>query len=237
MIVLQFDDRYHHWGELMLRSLALHEPRKRVLADVVNLRPEQVEELARAHPKVIVRTETAAETTPEGMVNRKCFVLQRVMNEYPRERWYGLFDADFLVRRPLRDLWAMMQRVPAALIVTNGVWQGRVYQHLMTPSGIVMVRPDGRALIESWVRWQSSQEAIAGIRPGAWFWDQVTLLRARDEALLPYVAIPMRQFADCELRTDSAIWSANVDRQDKDHYFRRFSAELERQLRGAAAAP
>ncbi|HEX4966650.1 MAG TPA: hypothetical protein VF173_37920 [Thermoanaerobaculia bacterium] len=231
MIVLQFDDRYHHWGELMLRSLALHEPGERVLADVVNLRPEQVEEISRAHPKVIVRTETAVETTPELMINRKCFILQRVMNEHPREPWYCLFDADFLVRRPLRPLWALMHRFPVALILTNGMWQGRVYQHLITPSGIVMVRPDGRELIESWVRWQSSEEAIAGIQPGAWYWDQVTLLRARDEACLDYAVIPMQDFADCELRADSAIWSANVDRREKDLYFRWFSEEHERQIR------
>ena len=229
MIVLQFDERYHRWGALMLRSLALHEPGERVLADVVNLRPEQLEEISRLHPKVIVKAETGVEATPERMINRKCFVLRRVMDEYPREPWYGLFDADFLVRRPLRDLWALMSRAPAALIVTNGIWNGRVYQHLITPSGIVMVRPEGRPLIESWVKWQSSREAIAGIRPGAWFWDQVTLLRARDEAGVNYTVIPMWEFADCGLRARAAIWSANV--KEKDQYYRWFSEELKRLIR------
>ncbi len=229
MIILQFDDRYHHWGALMLRSLALHEPRKRVLADVVNLRPEQVEEISRAHPKVIVKTEAGIETSPERMINRKSFVLRRAMDEYPREPWYGLFDADFLVRRPLRDLWALMRQAPAALIVTDGVWQGRVYQHLRTPSGIVMVRPDGRRLIEDWVKRQSSEDAIAGIRPGAWFWDQVTLLQARDDSCLHYARISMGRFADCGLRADSAIWSANVGEGQKEQYYRWFRQELERQ--------
>src|SRR5262245_19575705 len=108
MIVLQFDDRYHHWGALMLRSLALHEPRKRVLADVGNLSPEQVEEISRAHPKVTVRADTCPETSPAQMAIRKCFVLQWAMDEHPREPWYGIFDADFLVRRPLHHLWALM---------------------------------------------------------------------------------------------------------------------------------
>lgn len=228
MIVLQFDDRYHRWGALMLRSLALHEPGTRVLVDGVNLRPEQSEELSRLHPDVIVNVETWAETTPEKMINRKCFVLRRVMDEYPRERWYGLFDADFLVRRPLQDLWGMMSQVPAALIVTNGFWEGRFYQHLVTPSGIVMVRPDGRPLVEWWVRLQAAQEAIAGIRPGAWFWDQVTLLRARDKAAVSYAAIPMWQFADSGLGDCAAIWSANVP--EKDRYYRLFSEELQRMI-------
>jgi hypothetical protein len=230
MIVLQFDDRYHHWGALMLRSLAFHEPGERVLADVVNLSPEQVEEISRAHPNVIVRAETALQTSPAQMANRKCFVLQRAMDEHPREPWYGLFDADFLVRRPLRDLWALMRRFPVALFLTDGVWNGRVYQHLVTPSGIVMVRPDGRRLIDKWAEWQASQEPIADIRPGSWFWDQVTLLRAWNETRLPYTVISMQDFADCGLHDRSAIWSANVDRQEKDRYYRRFSQELQRQL-------
>lgn len=230
MIVLQFDDRYHRWGALMLRSLALHEPGERVLADVVNLSPQQAEEIARAHPNVIVRTEEWAETTPATMANRKCSVLRRVMEQYPREPWYGLFDADFLVRRPLQDLWALMRLAPVALIVTSGIWDGRVYQHLLTPSGIVLVRPDGRRLVDEWMEWQASPEEIAGIQPGAWFWDQVTLLRARDEAGLDCAVISMEDFADCQLRARSAIWSANVDRREKDLYYRRFGEEFQRQL-------
>jgi hypothetical protein len=157
------------------------------------------------------------------------------MDEYPREPWYSLFDADFLVRRPLRDLWALMRQAPAALFVTDGIWQGRVYQHLRTPSGIVMVRPDGRRLIESWVNWQASRDAIAGIRPGAWFWDQVTLLQARDDSCLHYATISMGQFADCGLRADSAIWSANVGEGQKDQYYRWFRQELERQIQRGEA--
>jgi hypothetical protein len=226
MIILQFDERYYRWGALMLRSLALYEPGKRVLVDVVDLRPEQLEDISRLHPRVAVKSETGVETSPEKMINRKCFVLQRVMDEYPGEPWYALFDADFLVRRPLRGLWDRMNRAPAALIVTNGIWKGRVYRHLITPSGIVMVRPDGRPLIERWVPFQSSQEAIAGIRPGAWYWDQVTLLRARNETAVSYTTIPMSKFADCGLGADAAIWSANVP--EKDRYYRLFSEELER---------
>ena len=41
MIVLQFDSVYYHWGLLMVRSLALHEPRRQVLADTVNLSGQQ----------------------------------------------------------------------------------------------------------------------------------------------------------------------------------------------------
>lgn len=110
MIILQFDDKYHHWGRLMLRSLMLHEPDKRILADSVNLSVEQVDELRQAHAHVIVQNDTTTwpTTSPEQMVNRKPFVMQNAMDAYPDETWFGLFDADFLVRRPLADLWSLL---------------------------------------------------------------------------------------------------------------------------------
>ena len=148
MIILQFDDKYHPWGLLMVRSLAFHEPDKRVLLDTVNLNPAQVSELEQAHPHAIVENDTTTweTTSPEQMVNRKPFVMQKAMDAYPDEPWYGLFDADFLARRSLSDLWSKLDERPATLFSTNGKWRGRVYRHLITPSGIVLVRPDGRAV-------------------------------------------------------------------------------------------
>lgn len=234
MIILQFDGRYAHWGLLMLRSLALHEPGKKVLVDVVNLDPEQRSGLARVHPGVIVRWETWEETSPERMVNRKCAVLQRVRDEHPREPWYCLMDADFLIRRPLSDLWSLMLRAEAALIMTNGVWKGRVYQHLKTPAGLVIVRPDGWPLIDCWSRLHAQEDPIAGIRPGAWFWDQVTLWKAKEETPLRYAVIPIGEFADCQLNKGTAIWSAHVAREDKERYYPIFLKEHERQVSEAS---
>ena len=163
------------------------------------------------------------------MANRKPAVLQRVMEEHPEEPWYCLMDADFLVRRPLPDLWDLMRRADAALFMTNGVWEGRVYPHLITPSGIVLVHPDARRLVDRWVAWSSREIEVAGIEPGAWFWDQVTLLRARDETPLRYAVIPMGDFADCGLSPGTAIWSANVGPDRKDWYYQLFLREHERQ--------
>ena len=230
MIILQFDDRYLRWGALMLRSLALHEPRRRVLADTVNLRPEQVTEVHAAHPQVQLDNDTVGwpTTTPAQMANRKPAVMQRVMDSYPNEPWYGLFDADFLVRRPLGDLWSLMDRHPAALIMTTGMWQGRYYRRLVTPSGIVLVRPDGRALIDGWAKWMGHDRPLEGIEPGEWFWDQLALLEAQEETPLHYGLIPIETFADCQLSPAGAIWSANVP--GKDYYYALFQVEYQRQL-------
>ena len=228
MIVLQFDGGYAHWGLLMLRSLALHEPGQKVLVDGVNLSPKQWAEVSQAHPRVTLR-KTREETSPERMANRKPLVLQRVMDEHPEEPWYGLMDADFLVRRPMPDLWNLMRRADAALIVTDGLWKGRVYQHLITVSSLVMVRPGGRPLIDHWARWTAHKRAIAGIRPGAWFWDQVTLLKARNETSLTYAVIPIGDFADCGFHPGTAIWSAHVAFEDKERCYALFFEEHERQ--------
>src|SRR2546430_14406257 len=101
MIVLQFDAAYFEWGLLMVRSLALHEAEKKLLADTVNLDAEQQRRLERAHPRIALKSETIVpdESLRERMACRKIQVLQRAMDVFPDERWFGLFDADMLVRR------------------------------------------------------------------------------------------------------------------------------------------
>ena len=211
MIVLQFDSVYYHWGLLLVRSLALHEPRKQVLADTVNLSGEQQAELKRAHPRILVTSETIAgnRSLREEMARRKTMVLQRALDTFPEEPWFGLFDADMLVRRPLPDLWSMLDRHQAALLMTNGVWDGRVYPHLFTPSAIVLVRRGGRELVDSWVKWDCHPKALHGRKPGEWFWDQCTLLQAVEDSRVNCAVIPFHQFCCSECSGNAAIWSAH----------------------------
>lgn len=152
MIVLQFDAAYFHWGLLMLKSLAMHEPRQEVLADTVNLSGEQEASLKQSHPRTRVTVETIPGNASlrEAMVRRKTMVLQRALDTFPQEPWFAMFDADMLVRRPLADLWSLLDRNQAAVLMTNGVWEGRIYPHLFTPSGVVLMRRDGRELVDAW---------------------------------------------------------------------------------------
>jgi hypothetical protein len=229
MVILQFDQPYYRWGILMVRSLALHEPTIPVCVDTLNLHPGETRELERAHPKIIV-TNAA---TPGGvtrcneMACRKPFVLLRAMDDYPHEAWYGLFDADLLVRRPLPDLWATLREHQAAVIMTDGYWDGRVYEHLLTPSGLVLVRQDGRPLIENWAKWTKHPAPLSNRSPGQWFWDQCTLLQAKRETDLKYARIPMERFADGSLCPSSAIWSAHHG--DKAALYASFAVEYGRQ--------
>ena len=149
------------------------------------------------------------------------------MNDYREEPWFCLIDADNLVRRPLDDLWRLLDQAPAALMFTDGMWKGRFYARLVTPSSVVLVRQDGRDLVESWARLYDHDAPVDEIRPREWFWDQVTLFLAWCESSLPIATIPFSEFADVALGAHSAIWTANVP--DKASYLRLFEAEYRRQ--------
>ena len=234
MVIFQFDDVYIKWGLLVLKSLQLHEPQKQVLCDTVNLTEGQVAELHEAHSRLIVTNDTARETSPARMAARKPFVMQRVMDRYPDEPWYALLDADFLVRKPLHALWALLDHRPAALFMTNGMWGGKYYKKLITPSGLVLVRPDGRKLVDCWAKWCSHDQPLESIKPGAWFWDQIALAEAWEEAGVPCAMIPMNVYGDNELWNSTSIWSAHVPQ--KEQYFELFSKEHLRQCQESASA-
>ncbi len=61
MIIVQFDQYYHDWAYLMLRSLALHDTRSPVFADTINLSHEQVSELRHAYPHITIDNDTIPE--------------------------------------------------------------------------------------------------------------------------------------------------------------------------------
>src|SRR4051812_14547791 len=166
MVIVQFDRRYHRWALLLLRSLELHERGLRILCDTVGLDREEVRELEQAHPRVTCRNAPATgEVTPAVMANRKPFVLRDAIDRFAAEPWFCLLDADMLVRRPLGDLWDLVGRVHAALLFTDGMWDGRFYARLVTPSGVVLVRREGRELIDRWARWYDHDEPVDGVRP------------------------------------------------------------------------
>ena len=236
MIIVQFDAKYHHWAHLLIRSLQLHEPTERILVDGVNLADGQVAELHSAHDKIHVLNDTTtwAEVTPKIMVSRKPFVFLNAMDRFPNESRYALLDADFLVRRELSQLWAKVDHQPTALFRTNGMWQGRYYQHLETPSGIVLIRPDGRQLIEAWGEFAKLTEPIGKVQPQGWHWDQATLIKALRQTKIGFCTIPMHIYADERLTEMAVIWSAHIG-DGKERYFELFLREHERLVRAAEA--
>jgi hypothetical protein len=229
VIILQFDNAYHHWGLLMVQSLALHEAAIPLLCDTANLSREQVTALQGAHPCVAVANSVSSRaTTPEQMAARKPFVLQHAMDEYPAEPWYALLDADFLVRRSLSPLWALLASHPAALCLTDGYEHGTYYPQLVTPSGVVIVRKEARCLVDCWAKWYHHDRPLGSIEPREWFWDQVTLTEAWRETGARFAPIGTAYYDD-QLLPDAAIWSANVGDR-KPRYYELFRAEYERQL-------
>jgi hypothetical protein len=236
VIIIQFDNAYHHWAVLVLQSLNLHEPRTLVLCNTVNLSQLQLTELERVHGNVQTTNGISTRsTTPEQMAARKPFVMQHAMEHYPGQPWYALFDADLLVRRPLDSLWSLLNNHPAALFITDGFEHGKYYRQLVTPSAIVMARPDARRLIDCWAKWSHYDQPLGSIGPMEWFWDQVTLAEAWSEAGVPSATISLDVYGDDQLREDAAIWSANVGER-KTRYYELFRDEYQRQLRASSAA-
>lgn len=230
VIILQFDNAYHHWGLLALQSLQLHEPRTLVLCNTVNLTAVQISELQQAHTCVeITNGVSDRSTSPEQMAARKPFVLLHAMQHYPEQPWYALLDADLLVRKPLDPLWSLLDNYPAALYITDGMENGIYYRQLVTPSGIVCVRPDAKKLIDCWAKWYHHAKPIGSIEPLAWYWDQITLAEAWSESGVPCATIPMNVYGDDQLEPTAAIWSAHVGDR-KQNYYKLFCDEYQRQL-------
>jgi len=67
------------------------------------------------------------------------------------------------------------------------------------------------------------------IEPYAWYWDQVTLAEAWEEAGVPCATISLEEYFDDRLLHDTAIWSANVGDR-KQQYYELFRNEYQRQL-------
>jgi hypothetical protein len=235
VIVLQFDSAYHRWATLLLRSLALFEPEQHVLCDTVGLDQNQLDALGAACPRTtFLSSPKPAAMTRADMANRKPAVLQSAMDRYPDEPWFCLLDADMLVRQRLDDLWSLVDEVPAALVFTDGTWEGRFYARLVTVASVVLVRHDGRDLVDRWARWYHHDRAVDQVAPREWFWDQVTLFLAWCESPLQVATISMSHFANVQLDRRAAIWAANVP--DKEGYYQRFRAECDRQREAAGRA-
>jgi hypothetical protein len=217
----------------MLKSLAMHEPRQEVLADTVNLSGEQEASLKQSHPRTRVTVETIPGNASlrEAMVRRKTMVLQRALDTFPQEPWFAMFDADMLVRRPLADLWSLLDRNQAAVLMTNGVWEGRIYPHLFTPSGVVLMRRDGRELVDAWAKWDCHPEPLYAHQPGEWFWDQCTLLHAVEESRVSCAAIPYDRFRCNHFSGKAAIWSAHGGWKQRNYDYFVVEHEVQRVLR------
>ena len=93
--------------------------------------------------------------------------------------------------------------------------------------GTVFKRHDGKKLIDCWAKWHDHDQPLESIQPGAWFWDQITLAEAWEEAGVSCAMIRMNIYGDNELWKTSSIWSAHVPQ--KDHYYDLFCKEYLRQ--------
>ena len=200
-----------------------------MLADTVNLSGQQQAELKRTHPQILVTSEAIARngSLRAEMARRKTMVLQRALDTFPDEPWFGLFDADMLVRRTLTDLWSLLVGHQAALLMTNGVWEGRVYPHLFTPSGIVLVRREGRELVDSWAKWDSHPGRAPWASAGRMVLGPMHPASGQEDSRVKCAVIPFHRFCSNQCSANAAIWSAHGGWKERS--YRGFLIEHERQ--------
>jgi hypothetical protein len=162
------------------------------------------------------------------MANRKPSILRDAAATFPDEPWYALFDADMIVRRPLTNLWNVLEHAPLGLIQTDGTYNGRYFAGQVFNSSLVLVRSDALALVDGWCRWTAFDQPLDGVEPGRWFWEQLTLLMSWcDNPQLESVRLPWELYADWRLSDSAAAWSAHVPVDWKPAYLDRFRHELE----------
>ena len=116
-------------------------------------------------------------------------------------------------------------------VAGDGVWEGRIYPDLFTPSGVVLMRRDGRELVDAWAKWDCHPEPLYAHQPGEWFWDQCILLHAVEESRVSCAAIPYDRFCCNHFSGKAAIWSAHGGWKQRNYEYFVVEHEVQRVLR------
>ncbi|VAX25478.1 hypothetical protein MNBD_IGNAVI01-458 [hydrothermal vent metagenome] len=229
MIILQFDRGYLKWGKLFLHSLAKNSPGETVFINSVNLFNFQINNLKRIYSPLIVENHKIKMRKKERgniMISRKPYVLKEVIKRFGEEK-YLMLDADMIVRKPLDKLFAKLDSNDGAFYMHEGIWNGKVYDHLKVPSGIILIKPSALPIIDKWIEVMEREEEISGIKKGKWFWDQITLWRAIEETPNMKLDTVGKTYLRSDFSDkDAAIWSANVRKKEKNQAYRIMKKDL-----------
>jgi len=230
LTVIQFNDVFYKWGLLFSQSFYFTNPNEHLYMDTVNLNDNQVKELTSISPNITVNSSNIefekSVHVPTFMANRKVRIFLDVLSKVEADK-YILIDADMLFRKSIDKLYGKLDDSDAAVIFRDGVWEGRIYEHLKVASGIVAITKKGIPFIKEWDRIMYNNIGIYGYRPWAWYWDQITLLEAtRKINNIKYAPIEPWLYINREFGEDAIIWSANLE--PKDRMYEMFGKELER---------
>ena len=229
MIILQFDRGYLKWGKLFLHSLAMNSPGETVYINSVNLFDFQIKSLKKIYSPLIIENHKIKMRKKERgniMISRKPYVLKEVIKRFGEDK-YLMLDADMTVRKPLDKLFAKLDSNDGAFCIQEGIWKGKVYDHLKVPSGVILIKPSALPIIDRWMEVMESEEEISGIKKGKWYWDQITLWRAVEETpnlKLDTVEKIFRKYDFTD--KDAVIWSANVRKREKKQAYQTMKKDL-----------
>jgi len=138
-----------------------------------------------------------------------------------------LLDADLLFRRPINNLIEASESYDAVMAIGNGEHRGKSYRRFRVASGFVLFRRSGYALIGMWRQMLNRTEPVEDVRPWDWFWEQICLLDALENADFSVLQTPDNCLSSPGFERDAAVWSANVPRSEKPSALNAFMAELD----------
>jgi hypothetical protein len=227
MIVIQFDRNYFKWGVLFSESFVHFNPDLVLFIDSVNLDSNQIRKLEKISSRIIIKNSIVNFTSgnfSNFMANRKAEVLFNVMENY-ESKVYLLCDVDFLIRKPLTELFYMSSGYDISCIFRDGKWKGEIFEHLKIASGLILVKSSSIDFVSKWLDLTNECEKLHGIQKGKWYWDQVTLLEATRQCKLKYLSLSDDIYINREFNQFATIWSAH--RSPKDYMYYLFIADFQ----------
>jgi hypothetical protein len=227
MFVTAFDENYAHWGELLAKSLTRLHPDIALRIIGVDLSEATKEALIGAAPNGQIHEKSISASgpaRPAAIANaRPGWLAEIAGNECPE--WLFLLDADLLFRRSLAPLIAAARPSQAAMILAREHAHRPTPRHLRVASGFILFNRRGFALIDQWREAMDGSQAIDGVAPGAWFWEQTCLFDVYRRNSASIFQLTDHCLGSPPFEDQASVWSANVPGPQKIETYERFVVE------------
>jgi hypothetical protein len=244
IVVIQFNDAYLRFGLTLLRSLEKYAKNAIKVAYTVNLSNEQISELKKECPELIVINSKVrflrGRFLRNYMANRKVGIFKDAIARFSADKntvsakdFYIMLDTDLLLRAPIEFLLNRLEGNQVGLIYREAAFGF----HVKFNSSIVVVSGDGVRLVDEWDkqmkhRWVifSTDEKLTlfeilrkkkdgsprplYVRKWKWFWDQITLFEAVKKTGIKYATLEADNFINSNFDIDAAIWSGHNEKKD-----------------------
>jgi hypothetical protein len=238
-LVVQFDNVYYSWGELLLISLSVNAKDIHIALYTVNLSKQQIQNLYNIHNNVEIINSVVplkkGRMRRYFMANRKSKIFSKAIKTFNSDI-YIMLDTDMILVKPIQELLLGIGDKNLG-IVYRDTMQGR---HVKINSSVVIVKnnPMSTNVIHNWKTIMQRSFMIKTIddklsfmdfvknkkdgypkplfvRKGRWFWDQITFLKAVESSAIDFAILDASKYIDSKFTDSSVIWSAHSGDKNK----------------------